>query len=74
MAHVLAKDLRQAVLQAAFSGQLTNRMPTDSNVIEYLRSLCEKRIEYEKTYKEKKHQPLWECGDFETNFDIPDEW
>lgn len=39
MPHVLAQDLRNAVLQAAFEGKLTAREHTDSNVFELLNSL-----------------------------------
>lgn len=39
MPHVLAQDLRNAVLQAAFEGRLTTRERTDSNVFEVLSSL-----------------------------------
>lgn len=74
MAHVLAKDLREAVLQAAFEGKLTERSDSDSSVVDYLLVLQKRRMEYEKKYKDKKHKSLWESGDYETNFDIPSEW
>ena len=74
MANILAKELKQSVLQAAFSGHLTERLPSDRNVSEYLKELRTKRLDYEKTYKDKKHKSLWEDGEYETNFDIPDEW
>ncbi len=74
MPHVLAQDLRLAVFQTAFSGGLTERCNEDSSVDEYLNDCRDKRLEYEKKYKEKKHKSLWETGDYETPFDIPDEW
>ena len=36
MAHVLAKDLRNAVLQAAMKGKLTDQLPEDGDVRELL--------------------------------------
>lgn len=35
MAHVLAKDLRDAVLNAAFKGELSYQLPSDSDIEEY---------------------------------------
>ena len=67
-------NMKDAILQAAFSGGLTERCNEDSSVDEYLNDCRDKRLEYEKKYKEKKHKSLWEAGDYETPFDIPDDW
>lgn len=67
-------DMKAAILQEAFSGNLTERSANDSSVDKYLLESQKKRLEYEKAYKEKKHNALWENGDFEAPFDIPCEW
>ena len=41
MPHVLAQDLRDAVLQAAMSGGLTKKEAGDSNITEYFKSLID---------------------------------
>lgn len=43
MAHVLAKELRDAVLQAAIQGKLTKQLKDDTPVEEILKSIEEQK-------------------------------
>lgn len=62
---VLAQDLRNAVLQAAFNGLLTERIKTDSSVFDLIREINE-----EKMANKSKYYPVSE--EFEEH--IPDSW
>ncbi|MBD5508375.1 MAG: hypothetical protein HDR05_10105 [Lachnospiraceae bacterium] len=63
---VLAEDLRQAVLQAALQGKLTEQLETDSNVDEMLSHIAIHREEI----KECKNTLILDAMDIE----IPDSW
>ena len=63
---VLAEDLRQAVLQAAIQGKLTEQLETDSDVDEMLRHIAI----YREEIKECKNSLNLEAMDIE----IPDSW
>jgi len=63
---VLAEDLRQAVLQAALQGKLTEQLDTDSNVDEILGHIAM----YREEFKECKNTLNLEAMDIE----IPDSW
>lgn len=63
---VLAEDLRQAVLQAALQGKLTEQLETDSSVEDILRNIRMHREEA----KECKNALKLEAMDIE----IPDSW
>lgn len=71
---VLAEDLRQAVLQAALQGKLTDQLETDSNVDEMLISIQEEKklLLDKKNAREEKIIPIEEDGD--KPYDIPDNW
>ena len=71
MAHVLAKDLREAVLQAAITGGLSEHLYTDSSVKELLDSIA---IEKTNLFKGKKDKYLTPINTDEYPFDIPEEW
>lgn len=71
---VLAKDLRQAVLQAALQGKLTEQLETDSNVGEILKSIQEEKNKLVADKKSKKKTALPEIQDEDISFDIPDNW
>lgn len=74
MPHVLAQDLRNAVLQAAIQGKLTTQLSTDQPV-----SLLLKNIQKEKEHLItdkiiKREKPLPPIDEEEIPFDIPDSW
>lgn len=71
MAHVLAKELREAVLQAAITGGLSEHLYTDSSVKELLDSIA---IEKTNLFKGKKDKYLTPINTDEYPFDIPEEW
>ena len=71
---ILAQDLRDAVLQAAIQGKLTQQLESDSSVDELLEKI---RIQKELLIKEKKikkEKPLKPISEDEIPFDIPDSW
>lgn len=74
MAHVLAKELREAVLQAAMSGKLTEQLSTDTPVEETLKQIAKEKERLIKEKKIKKDKPLPEIGEDEVPFDIPENW
>lgn len=73
MPHVLAQDLRNAVLQAAFKGELTKRNTNDRSASEYLNDiyLKQKRLATSKAIKIGKYDTNVK-NDFD--FDFPNEW
>ena len=74
MAHVLAKDLRAAVLQAGIQGKLTNQLNSDTSVKE---SLLDISTEKKKQIKEKlmKNEKLpSEIKESEITLAIPESW
>lgn len=71
---VLAGEMRQAVLQAALQGKLTEQLETDGSVDELIKIM---QVEKEKLIadkKIKKEKPLAKIRDEEIPFDIPDNW
>lgn len=74
MAHVLAKKLREAVLQAAMSGKLTEQLSTDTPVEETLKQIAKEKDRLIKEKKIKKDKPLPEIDEDEVPFDIPESW
>ena len=74
MAHVLAKELRDAVLQAAMSGKLTEQLSTDTPVEETLKQITKEKDKLIKEKKIKKDKPLPEIDEDEVPFDIPESW
>lgn len=74
MAHVLAKDLRESVLQAAFQGKLTTKDVSDGNVWTALSDLNETKQKLIKQKKIKKEPSLSALNDDEIPYDIPDHW
>ncbi len=71
---ILAEDLRQAVLQAALQGKLTERLETDSGVDKLLISIQEEKEKLIADKKIKKEKPIPEIQDEEIPFEIPDNW
>ena len=74
MAHVLAKELRDAVLQAAIQGKLTKQLKDDTPVEEILKSIEEQKRTLIKKNKLKKKTPFHLISNDEIPFDIPDNW
>lgn len=74
MAHVLAKDLREAVLQAAITGGLSSKKQEDTKVDDLLKEIeIEKKHLMEKGLlpKEKKLKPI---NDDDIVLEIPKHW
>ena len=71
---VLAEDLRQAVLQAALQGKLTEQLETDSDVDEMLINIQKEKklLFYKKNAREEKKIPIEE--EEEKPYDIPLNW
>ncbi|MCM1122114.1 MAG: restriction endonuclease subunit S [Eubacterium sp.] len=71
---VLAEDLRQAVLQAALQGKLTEQLATDSDVDEMLISIQEEKEKLVADKIIKKEKSLSEIQDEDIPFEIPANW
>ncbi len=71
---VLAEDLRQAVLQAALQGKLTEQLDTDSSVDEMLENIQKEKEKLVADKKIKKEKLLPEIQDEDIPFEIPDNW
>ena len=71
---VLAEDLRQAVLQAALQGKLTEQLETDSDVDEMLISIQEEKEKLIVDKKNRKEKPLPKIQEKDFPFDIPENW
>lgn len=70
----IAEQLRQAVLQAAIQGKLTEQLPEDGDARDLL---AEIQAEKDKLIAEKiikKERPLEPISDGEIPFDIPENW
>lgn len=70
---VLAKDLRDAVLQAAFQGKLTKQLDTDSSVDELLKSIKENEMK-NFNWTSKKKLEIEDILNAINNPKIPDNW
>lgn len=73
MPHVLAQDLRNAVLQAALQGGLTNRLSTDSDINNYYDLITSERLQLINKKELKPEKCLSEVT-IEEPFDIPENW
>ncbi len=71
---VLAEDLRQAVLQAALQGKLTERLETDGDVDDLLESIQKEKEELVAQKKIKKEKALPKIQEKDVPFDIPENW
>ena len=71
---VLAEDLRQAVLQAALQGKLTEQFETDSDVDEILINIQEEKNRLIADKKIKKEKVLPETQKEDIPFKIPKNW
>ena len=70
----LAADLKAAVLQAAFKGELTHREEGDTPIIETLRVIRSEKDKLIAKGKVKKEKPLPEIENSELPFSIPTSW
>ena len=74
MAHVLAKDLRNAILHAGMTGKLTIQSSKDTPVLQTLEAIKKDR-ESRISQKQIKKDKRLDYVEFEdTRFDIPDSW
>ena len=70
----ISEELRQAVLQAAIQGKLTQQLPEDGNaetLLSQIKEEKEKLIKEKKIKREKAFAPINEA---EIPFEIPDNW
>lgn len=67
-------NLRDAVLQAAFKGEMTERMSSDTPIEDTLSRIREEKEKLITLGKVKKVKPLPEIDDTEIPFSIPEEW
>lgn len=75
MPHVLAQDLRKAVLQAAVQGKLTERLSSDTDITISIKSSLEKKNRMIKAGEIQREKPFSKSQKYqEYPFDIPDEW
>lgn len=70
----ICDDLRQAVLQAAIQGKLTDQRPEDGTGEELFMQIQAEKQELIKTKKIKKEKPLEPISEEDAPFDIPDSW
>ena len=74
MPHLLAQDLRNAVLQAAIQGKLTTQLSSDQPVSLLLESIKNEKDKLVKNKEIKKEKELLKIEEDEIPFDIPDNW
>lgn len=69
---MIAEDLKNSILEFAFSGKLTSQLTTDINIEVYYKNIEEKR---DKLIKEKKIKKLKEINNKnDVPFEIPSNW
>ena len=67
-------DMKNALLQAAMQGKLTEQLDSDSSVDEMLEAIEEEKNQLIKNKKNKKEKALPPIGNGEIPFEIPDSW
>lgn len=67
-------DMKDALLQAAMQGKLTEQLESDSSVDELLASIQKEKEKLIAQKKIKKEKPLPDIDDEEIPFDIPENW
>lgn len=70
----IAEQLRQAVLQAAIQGKLTEQLPEDGDARDLLAEIQAKKDKLIAEKIIKKERPLEPISDGEIPFDIPENW
>ena len=68
------QDMKDALLQAAMQGKLTEQLPSDSSVDDLLETIHKEKEQLIKEKKIKKEKPLKPISEDEIPFDIPDSW
>ena len=68
------KKMKDAILQAAIQGKLTEQLPEDGNARDLLKDIHEEKARLIKEGKFKKEKPLPEISEDEIPFDIPENW
>lgn len=71
---VLAEDLRQAVLQAALQGKLTEQLETDSDVDEFIVQIKRTKKELADAKEIKREANISDVSEDETPCNIPNNW
>jgi len=71
---MIADKLRQAILQAAIQGKLTEQLKSDGNARDLLAKIQTEKAKLIKEGKIKKEKALPEITKEEEPFDIPDNW
>lgn len=67
-------DMKDALLQAAMQGKLTQQLPEDGSAADLLASIKAEKEQLIKEKKIKKEKPLAPISADEIPFDIPDNW
>ena len=70
----IAEQLRQAVLQAAIQGKLTEQLPEDGDAKDLLAEIQAEKAKLITEKRTKKEKPLELISEDETPFDIPENW
>lgn len=70
----IAEQLRQAVLQAAIQGKLTEQLPEDGDAKDLLAEIQTEKAKLITEKRTKKEKPLELISEDETPFDIPENW
>lgn len=70
----ISEELRQAVLQAAIQGKLTQQLPEDGNAETLLSKIKEEKEKLIKEKKIKKEKTFAPINEAEIPFEIPDNW
>ena len=70
----IIQELRQAVLQAAIQGKLTEQLPEDGDARDLLEQIKSEKERLIKEKKIKKEKPLAPISEDDVPFDIPENW
>lgn len=68
------QQLKNAILQAAIQGKLTEQLPEDGDARDLLKQIQQEKASLVKTGKLKKENPLPPITEDELPFDTPDNW
>lgn len=68
------KKMKDAILQYAIQGKLTEQLPDDGNARELLKEIQKEKARLIKEGKIKKEKPLPEITEDEIPFEIPENW
>lgn len=70
----ISQELREAVLQAAIQGKLTEQLPEDGDARDLLAQIKAEKERMIKEKKIKKEKPLEPISEDEVPFDVPKNW